>query len=152
MISLQSVASMTVRQHWAAIAQGMQQDVLAYAELRGLLCTQFHAALRHDAAGMAQVAISITALVDRLNGSREVRTLHAEALLPNSKQLSMSTLFATLQAPLQQQLQSLWTQLEASVQECQFFNQRNCELIMGQAELMRTVIAGHAQPDIYAPL
>lgn len=152
MSSLPALAAMTVRQHWAALAQGMQQDVSAYADLRELLRTQFHAALRHDAAGMEEVAVSITSLVERLNHSRALRTLHAQALLPESSKLSMSALFVTLQAPLKQQLQSIWTQLEAHVQECQVLNQRNCELIMGQAELMRTVIAGHAQPDIYAPL
>ena len=41
--------------------------------------------------------------------------------------------------------------LQARVQECKACNLRNCQLIMEQAEVMRGVIAGSSQPDIYVP-
>lgn len=140
-----------MQQRWAAIAQGMQQDLAAYGRLRELLEQQFHAALRHDAPAMAQVAQNITAQADALADSRQQRVSHARALLPAGAALSMSALFGLLKAPLQQQLQALWAQLETQVQSCKALNLRNCELIMEQADLMRTVIAGGAQAEIYAP-
>ena len=143
---------MTVRQHWAGLAQGMQQDLQAYGQLRDLLHTQFHAALRHDAPAMEQVALQITAQVQELDRTRQERSVHARALLPAGTPLSMASVFALVQAPLRSQLESMWAQLEAQVQTCQHLNQRNCQLIMEQAEVMRTVIAGSAQPDIYAPI
>ena len=85
----------------------------------------------------------------------QLRTLfdqHVLALLPAGAPLSMEAAFALLQAPLQQQLLGLWGQLEAQVQVCKAMNQRNCQLIMEQAEVMRAVIVGNAQPEIYAPL
>lgn len=142
----------TARQHWAGIAQGMQQDLQAYAHLRSLLHTQFHAALRHDAPAMEQVAQQISAQVQQLEHTRQERGSHARALLPADAVLSMAAVFALVQDPLRQQLEGLWAQLEAQVQACQMLNQRNCQLIMEQAEVMRTVIAGSAQPEIYAPL
>lgn len=147
-----ATTGVTVRQRWAAIAQGMQQDMAACAGLRGLLRSQFHAALRHDAAAMEQVALQITAQVQQLDSTRLLRGEHARALLPAGAPLSMAALFAQLQPPLQQQLQSLWSQLEALVQECKALNVRNCGLIMEQADVMRTVIAGSSQPEIYVPL
>ena len=69
-------------------------------------------------------------------------------LLPISQN---TALFSLLQPPLQQQLQALWAQLQARVQECKACNLRNCQLIMEQAEVMRSVIAGSSQPDIYVP-
>lgn len=149
---MNSAAAVPERQRWAAIARGMQQDLVAYTALRALLHTQFHAALRHDATAMEQVALQITAQVQQLDGARHQRSQHVQALLPAGAPLSMAALFARLQPPLQQQLQTLWEQLQAQVQECKAHNVRNCGLIMEQAEVMRTVIAGQSQPEIYAPL
>ena len=69
-MSMQSEAGsgLTERQRWADIARGMQQDLAAYAGLRDLLQTQFHAALRHDAAAMEEVARQIAAQVQQLDG------------------------------------------------------------------------------------
>ncbi|MDI9856428.1 flagellar export chaperone FlgN [Comamonas sp. 17RB] len=147
-----AVPSLSTRQRWAAIAQGMQQDMTAYAHLCELLHTQFHAALRHDAEAMQEAAVQITAQVQWLEGTRKERGQHVRALLPAGAPLSMEAAFALLQAPLQQQLLGLWGQLEAQVQVCKAMNQRNCQLIMEQAEVMRAVIVGNAQPEIYAPL
>lgn len=152
-MSMQSEAGsgLTERQRWADIARGMQQDLAAYAGLRDLLQTQFHAALRHDAAAMEEVARQIAAQVQQLDGTRQQRSLHARALLPAGAALSMTALFSLLQPPLQQQLQALWAQLQVRVQECKACNLRNCQLILEQAEVMRSVIAGSSQPDIYVP-
>ena len=142
----------SVRQRWAAVAQGLQQDALLYTALRDLLQQQFHAALRHSATDMEQVALQITGVVQKLDVTRQARSDHVRALLPDGAPLSMRAALAQLQPPLQQQLGQLWAQLEAQVLHCKELNVRNCQLIMEQAELMRTVIVGNVPSDIYAPL
>ena len=146
------MTAISVRQRWAQIALGMQQDTAAYQVLQQLLHTQFHAALRHDAAGMEDVAQQITQQAQQLEQARQARVAHAQALLPQGAPVSMTALFSQLPAPLQQQMTALWRKLEAQVQACKAMNLRNCELIMAQAQTMRQVIAGGAQQeDIYGP-
>lgn len=143
---------LSARQRWARIAQGMQQDLLAYTQLQALMGEQFHAALRHDAAAMQDVAQRITAQAQALEQSRQERVEHARALLPGGAPVSMTALFAQLQGPLQQQLLGLWRQLEALVQHCKNLNVRNCQLIMEQAQTMRQVLgATNENEAIYAP-
>ena len=144
---------MTPRQHWAAIAQGLQADLQGYADLQALQQAQFHAALRHDGAGMERIAQQILAQAEQLEAARQQRVQHVQALLPAGAAVSMSALFAQLASPLREQMQALWDRLEAQVQHCQQLNVRNCQLILEQAELMRTVIMGPAAavPEIYAP-
>lgn len=143
---------LSARQRWARIAQGMQQDLLAYTQLQALMGEQFHAALRHDAAAMQDVAQRITAQAQALEQSRQERVEHARALLPGGAPVSMTALFAQLQGPLQQQLLGLWRQLEALVQHCKALNARNCQLIMEQAQTMRQVLgATNENEAIYAP-
>lgn len=143
---------MTARQRWAHVALGMQQDVVAYKQLHTLLNEQFHAALRHDAAGMQSVAEQISAQAQLLELSATQRLGHVQALLPVGAQLSMNALFGLIKPPLQDQFSSLWQQLEAQVQACKAMNLRNCQLIMQQAETMQHVIAGGwLQEGIYAP-
>lgn len=145
-------AVFSARQRWAHIAVGMQQDLAGYATLQRLMHEQFHAALRHDATAMQEVAQRITAQAEALELSSQQRVLHAQALLPAGVPVSMSALFAQLQAPLQQQLQALWSQLEAVVQQCKALNVRNCQLIMEQAQTMRQVLGGGSQEEsIYGP-
>lgn len=148
-----STPAWTPRQRWVAIAQGMQQDVSGYGALHGLLKQQFHAALRHDAAQMEALATAITTQAQQLENNRSTRVQHVQALLPPGSKVSMQAVFALLQPPLQTQLQALWAQLEAQVVACKNQNLRNCQLIMEQAEIMRSVIMGAAAaPAIYAPI
>lgn len=142
----------SVRQRWAHIAQGMQQDVVGYRHMQALMQAQFHAALRHDAPAMQEVAERITAQAQLLEQSSQQRVSHARALLPAGVPLSMSAVFALLQEPLQQQLRALWQQLETAVQQCKALNVRNCQLIMEQAQIMRQVLgATGADEGIYGP-
>lgn len=143
-----------VRQLWAQIAQGMQQDLQGYESLRGLLRQQFHAALRHDAQAMQDVASQIAACAQTLQASSRVRVALAQQLLPAGVSVSMRTLFAQLKGPLQQQLLRLWERLEQLVQQCQADNVRNCGLIMEQAQLMRQVLTGQSESEsagVYGP-
>ena len=142
----------TPRQRWAHIAAGLQQDLKAYAALHTLMDAQFHAALRHDAAAMQEVAQRITAQAQALEQSTQQRVLHAQALLPVGAPVTMTALFAQLQAPLQQQFLRLWHQLETLVQHCKTRNVRNCQLIMEQAQIMRQVLGATNQDEaIYGP-
>lgn len=144
--------ALSVRQRWAHIALGMQHDLAAYGVLQTLLREQFHAALRHDATAMQDVAQRISAQAQMLTLSSQQRVLHAQALLPAGAPVSMHALFARLQAPLQSQLQGLWSQLEAMVLECKALNVRNCQLIMEQAQTMRQVLGtSNHEEGIYGP-
>lgn len=145
-------AGLSARQHWAQIAQGMQQDLVAYGQMHTLMQEQFHAALRHDAAAMESVAERIAAQAQRLEQSGQQRVAHAQALLPAGTPVTMTAVFALLSAPLRQQLQALWRRLEAAVQQCKALNVRNCQLIMEQAQIMRQVLgASAADEGIYGP-
>lgn len=143
---------LSARQRWAHIAQGMHQDVAGYREMHTLMQAQFHAALRHDAPAMQDVAERIAAQAQSLEQSSQQRVVHARALLPVGAPVSMTAVFALLQGPLQGQLQALWQQLETSVQQCKALNVRNCQLIMEQAQIMRQVLgATTADEGIYGP-
>lgn len=143
---------LSARQRWAHIAVGLQQDLAAYAALQALMDEQFHAALRHDAAAMQDVAQRITAQAQALEQSTQQRVLHAQALLPVGAPVTMTALFAQLQAPLQQQFLRLWRELEALVQRCKTRNVRNCQLILEQAQIMRQVLGASNQDEaIYGP-
>lgn len=146
------MTGLTLRQRWAHIALGMQQDVASYQALQDLLRVQFHAALRHDAQAMEAVAQQITEQASQLDAARKARVEHVHALLPHGARPSMTQAIAQLQGGLQQQLLALWQQLEAQVQACKTQNVRNCQLIMEQAQTMRQVIGIEAAQDgIYAP-
>ena len=141
------------RAHWVQIAVGMKDDLQAYQQLQELLRTQFHAALRHDAAGMAQVAQQISAQAQLLEASRVRRVAHARALLPAGATLSMTAVLALLQSPLKEQLSRLWAQLQQQVQACKAMNLQNCEIIMDQAQTMRQIVQGRsAEEGIYGPV
>lgn len=143
----------SVRQRWAHIALGMQQDMAAYRALETMMGEQFHAALRHDAAAMQAVAQRITAQAQILEQSRQQRVAHAQALLPAGTPVTMTALFKQLQGPLQQQLHHLWRQLESLVQHCKALNVRNCQLIMEQAHTMRQVLGANPREEgIYGPV
>lgn len=143
---------LSVRQRWAHIAQGMQSDMVGYRHMQSLMQTQFHAALRHDATAMQDIAERIAAQAQLLEQSSQQRVAHAKALLPTHTPVSMTAVFALLQGPLQQQLQTLWQQLEMAVQQCKALNVRNCQLIMEQAQIMRQVLGATAADEgIYGP-
>lgn len=145
-------ADLSVRQRLAQLAQGMQQDAGDYARLQDLLGAQFHAALRHDAVAMADVAQRIAAQAQCLEQRSRVRVQHAQALLPAGTALSMTAVFAQLPESLRQQLMTLWGHLQTQVADCKTLNMRNCQLIMAQADTMRAVIAGGVPAeDIYGP-
>lgn len=143
---------LTVRQHWAGLAQGLQQDLKDYATLQQRLAAQYHAALRHDAGAMRQLAGEIGALADRLDQARRQRVMHVRALLPAHVPVSMPAALALLPPALQRQFTQLWQRLLALVQACKSDNLRNGQLIAEQAELMQTALLGKAHEAIYAPL
>lgn len=144
--------TLSVRQRLALLAQGMQLDAADYAALQQLLTEQFHAALRHDAPAMEDVALRIAAQAQTLEQRSAVRVQHAQALLPAGQPVSMRSVFAQLPQGLRSQLMAMWTNLQAQVTACKALNMRNCQLIMQQAETMRAVIAGGIPAeDVYGP-
>ncbi|HSD40195.1 MAG TPA: flagellar export chaperone FlgN [Rhodocyclaceae bacterium] len=136
------------------LALGVQADLNDYGSLQVLLQTQFEAALRHQTAGLAQVADEITALCQILQARRLERVTLvaqcAELARDASPQEKVEALLAHLPSAYRGAAQAIWHKLQALVHECKALNVRNCTLLMDQHEIMQRVL--NDESDIYVPL
>lgn len=129
------------------LMQGVGADIQRYRELLGLLESQFQATLRHEAASLAGLADTVTALVATLDDSRRERGALVHGLL--GPKATMADAIALLDSPKREALETGWRSLEALVRESKRLNARNCQLLMDQHALLQRVL--HGEDATYAP-
>ena len=141
------IAVMTRQDAMRALLAGIADDLRAYPALQDLLEQQFHAALRHQAAQLGQVAEAISALVDTLQARRAQRVALAQRLLGPTA--NMAQAFALLKNAAREKIESDWKTLETMVVECKRLSKRNSDLLLEQHSIMQRVL--HGEDQLYAP-
>ncbi|WP_373997090.1 flagellar export chaperone FlgN [Duganella vulcania] len=126
---------------------GVADDLLAYAELRGLLEQQFDAAVRHKGPQLTAVAEAISALVDVMQARRTQRVALVQRLLGPAG--TMLQAFALLKNSARERMENDWNTLEQMVIECKRLGKRNSDLLVEQYSIMQRVL--HGEEQIYAP-
>lgn len=144
---------MTAREALGRLIKGVRADLGDYRKLRELLDTQFEAALKHRTAVISDVSERITELTTRLEQRRVERVALAKALVgkqTNGAKVTISAVEARLPASTRTAFNEGWQHLETLVQECKRLNQRNCNLMMTQHEILQRVLRVGGG-DTYAP-
>ena len=141
------MSRMTRQQAQALLADGVQADVRAGAEVLDLLERQFEAALRHRSSELTQLAESLIPLLDAMEARRQQRVSLVRALLGEAG--TMAGYIGALPAPAGAPLRAAWSGLERTVQACKEASTRNGGLLAEQYSVMQRVL--HGEDGIYAP-
>jgi flagella synthesis protein FlgN len=129
------------------LAEGVQADLAACAELQGLLERQFDAAVRHRSGELADMAAALTPALDAMDARRQQRVALVRALLGPAA--TMNELIATLAGSARDALAANWHDLEQMVIECKGMTTRNSALLAEQFSIMQRVL--HGEEQVYAP-
>jgi flagella synthesis protein FlgN len=129
------------------LAEGVQADLAACAEVQGLLERQFDAAVRHRSSELAAMAAALTPALDAMDARRQQRVALVRALL--GPDATMNELVATLDGAARAELAANWRELEQMVIECKRMTTRNSDLLAEQFSIMQRVL--HGEEQVYAP-
>ena len=141
---------MTVREALGRLIKGVHADLGDYRALRELLDVQFEAALKHRSAVISDIAERISALTAQLEKRRTERVALARVLVGKPSNVTISAVSARLPANARPAFDEWWQSLEKLVQECKRLNQRNCDLLMNQHEILQRVLQADGG-GTYAP-
>lgn len=141
---------MTVREALSRLIKGVHADLGDYRTLRELLDVQFDAALKHRSAVISDIADRISALTAQLEKRRCERVALAKVLAGKQSNVTISAVSARLPATARPAFDEWWQTLEKLVQECKRLNQRNCDLLMNQHEILQRVLQADGG-GTYAP-
>lgn len=141
---------MTVREALGRLIKGVHADLGDYRALRELLDVQFDAALKHRSAVIGDIAERISALTAQLEKRRAERVALAKVLVGKQSNVTISAVSARLPATARPAFDEWWQTLEKLVQECKRLNQRNCDLLMNQHEILQRVLQADGG-GTYAP-
>ena len=131
---------MTLREALGRLIKGVHADLGDYRTLRELLDAQFEAALKHRSAVISDIADRISALTAQLDKRRAERVALAKMLVGKQSSVTISAVSARLPANARPAFDEWWQTLEQLVQECKRLNQRNCDLLMNQHEILQRVL------------
>ena len=131
---------MTLREALGRLIKGVHADLGDYRTLRELLDVQFDAALKHRSAVISDIADRISALTAQLDKRRAERVALAKMLVGKQSSVTISAVSARLPANARPAFDEWWQTLEQLVQECKRLNQRNCDLLMNQHEILQRVL------------
>ena len=141
---------MTVREALGRLVKGVHADLSDYGTLRELLEAQFEAALKHRSAMITDIADRISALTTQLETRRAERYALAKVLVGKQSNVTIAAVSARLPTNARPAFEQWWQTLEKQVKECKRLNQRNCDLLMNQQEILQRVLqAGNG--GTYAP-
>jgi flagella synthesis protein FlgN len=138
---------LTRQQANGQLADGVRDDLAASAAIAALLERQFDAAVRHQSAQLAALAVELTPLLDAMEQRRQQRIALVRALL--GPQATMAEFIAGLAEPARAALAGQWRELEALVVRCKEATARNGALLAEQFSVMQRVL--HGDEEIYAP-
>ena len=142
---------MTVREALGRLIKGVHADLGDYRTLRELLDVQFDAALKHRSAVITDIADRISALTTQMEKRRAERFALAKVLVGKQQgHVTISAISARLPANARPAFDEWWQALEKLVQECKRLNQRNCDLLMNQHEILQRVLQADGG-GTYAP-
>ncbi len=131
---------MTVREALGRLIKGVHADLGDYRTLLELLDVQFEAALKHRSAVISDIADRISALTAQMEKRRVERLALAKVLVGKQSNVTISAVSARLPANARPAFDEWWQTLEKLVKECKRLNQRNCDLLMNQHEILQRVL------------
>ncbi|WP_174873889.1 flagellar protein FlgN [Vogesella oryzae] len=138
---------MSAREAAKTLLADVASDRNDYRVLEQLLEQQFAAALRHDAAAVADINQRIEPLLARLDAHRRLRPTLAAQLLGAGRAVSMAAVIDMLPEVPSTALAGWWRELEQAVRRCKELNARNGRLMSSQQEIMQRVL--HGESDTY---
>jgi flagella synthesis protein FlgN len=138
---------LTRQQAASALAEGVEQDLLAANAIHALLERQFQAALRHQGAELGALAEELTPALDAMDARRRQRVALVRAL--QGLDGTMAAFIAAQPEPGRAQLASAWVELERLVVACKSATTRNGNLLAEQFTTMQRVL--HNSDGTYAP-
>lgn len=133
-----------------ALLDGLRQERDGFARMRALLQAHFDAALKHDSERVRVSAERITALTERLDSLCSQRQRLVQRLSGGATRDAHESLALRLPAKAADLLREQMRELQALVGECKRLNVRNCELVVGQQDIMARVL-NDGTPGTYAP-
>jgi Flagellar biosynthesis/type III secretory pathway chaperone len=128
----------------------LQQDVVDYRRLEGMLREQKTLLIQHDSAGLTLLHQKQTPLLEQLSGRAAARTQLLQKLGLQADDKGMEKLLGKLPAPLSLKANQLWQELHQLLQRCQAHNNWNGRLLAGQMELIHSLLQmpqGYPEPD-----
>jgi flagella synthesis protein FlgN len=141
------MSRLTRQQAASALAEGVEQDLLAANAIHGLLERQFQAALRHQGAELGALAEELTPALDAMDARRKQRVALVRAL--QGPEGTMAGFIAAQPEPGRAQLAAAWGGLERLVVACKSATTRNGNLLAEQFSTMQRVL--HNSDGTYAP-
>lgn len=132
------------------LLDGLRHERDGFTRMRELLQSHFEAALRHDSERVRLAAERITVLTERLDALCSQRQQLVQRLTGGATRDAHESLALRLPTKAADLLREQMRELQALVQECKRLNVRNCELIVGQQDIMARVLNDGAQ-GTYAP-
>jgi flagella synthesis protein FlgN len=139
----------SVRRECVAFLELVRDDQSDFQAMRDLLQAQFDAALRHDPVRVAAVCESISALTERITQRGHERLALARRISGADGHAAYEMVQQALPHGVRATVKQWYTDLQAMVTECQRLNARNCDLLMGQYEIMQRVL--NDEVHTYAP-
>lgn len=133
-----------------SLLDGLRQEREGFASMRALLQAHFDAALKHDSERVRIAAERITALTERLDALCTQRQALVQRLSGGATRDAHEALALRLPSKAAELLREQMRELQALVSECKRLNVRNCELVVGQQDVMARVLS-EGQPVTYAP-
>jgi flagella synthesis protein FlgN len=138
---------LTRQQAASALAEGVEQDLLAANAIHALLERQFQAALRHQGAELGALAEELTPALDTMDARRRQRVALVRAL--QGLDGTMAGFIAAQPEPGRAHLAAAWVELERLVVACKSATTRNGNLLAEQFSTMQRVL--HNSDGTYAP-
>lgn len=147
--SAPGTATTLPRQAAERLLRDVQADLDDYAVLADLLEQQFAGALQHDGTALQALAERIVAVVERLDGRRQLRSELLARLAGSGGTADVAMLLALWPSSGRAAVQALWERLEDAVRDCKERNLRNARLLTEQQALFARVLHG-PQDSLYA--
>jgi len=141
------MSRMTLQQAVAALADGVDQDLITANAIHALLERQFQAALRHQGSELAALAEELAPALDAMDARRKQRVALVRAL--NGIDATMAGFIAAQPEPARAKLAAAWLELERLVVACKGATTRNGNLLAEQFTMMQRVL--HGEDGTYAP-
>lgn len=142
-----SVPRLTRQQAATALADGVEQDLVAANAIHALLERQFQAALRHQGDALGALAEELAPALDAMDARRRQRVALVRAL--HGADATMAGFIAAQAEPGRAKLAAAWSELERLVVACKLATTRNGNLLAEQFSVMQRVL--HGGDGTYAP-
>lgn len=137
---------MSIKGLLADLTRGIRNDVDRCSQLQPLLVEQQLLLAQTDSDGLSRVGALISGLINELEASAGERSGLMELLGLQADGEGFRTLVTKLPAPMDGQLERMWTELESRLVRCKALNERNGELLASHRHALEELMGTAASP------